>query len=152
MFRIELIVFCSISSVVNFLAMIQKFIVNIFLVSAHQLLYLQLQFQRVSVCLSVFSKFRMSLEKYKKEEFISSGDTKRRIIPSIVVLIIMFILQVLFAVFDARDCKKKIRKINSMFCFCLISASGVFLCVTILNIVVIGGWKIFIDFILKEKH
>jgi len=35
MFRIELIVFCSISSVVNFLAMIQKFIVNIFLVSAH---------------------------------------------------------------------------------------------------------------------
>jgi TRAP-type C4-dicarboxylate transport system permease small subunit len=34
-----------------------------------------------------------------------SGDTKRRVIPSIVVLIMMFILQVLFAVFDARDCK-----------------------------------------------
>ncbi|CAF0732431.1 unnamed protein product [Adineta steineri] len=50
------------------------------------------------------------------------GDTKRRIVPSIVVLIIMFILQVLFAVFDARD------------------SSGVFLCVTILNIVVIGAF------------
>lgn len=50
------------------------------------------------------------------------GDTKRRIIPSIVVLIIMFILQVLFAIFDARD------------------SSGVFLCVTILNIVVIGAF------------
>lgn len=37
--------------------------------------------------------------------FIFSGDTKRRIVPSIVVLIVMFILQVLFAVFDARDCK-----------------------------------------------
>ncbi|CAF4975403.1 unnamed protein product, partial [Rotaria sp. Silwood1] len=50
------------------------------------------------------------------------GDTKRRVIPSIVVLIIMFILQVLFAVFDARD------------------SSGVFLCITILNIVVIGAF------------
>ncbi|UJR34137.1 hypothetical protein I4U23_021544 [Adineta vaga] len=50
------------------------------------------------------------------------GDTKRRVIPSIVVLIIMFILQVLFAIFDARD------------------SSGVFLCVTILNIVVIGAF------------
>ena len=37
--------------------------------------------------------------------YCSSGDTKRRIVPSIVVLITMFILQVLFAVFDARDCK-----------------------------------------------
>ncbi|CAF1231957.1 unnamed protein product [Rotaria magnacalcarata] len=50
------------------------------------------------------------------------GDTKRRIIPSIVVLIIMFILQVLFAIFDARD------------------SSGVFLCITILNIVIIGAF------------
>jgi hypothetical protein len=58
--------------------------------------------------LLVFSKY-ISIEKKNYNRNIisihSSGDTKRRIVPSIVVLIIMFILQVLFAVFDARDCK-----------------------------------------------
>ncbi|CAF0863320.1 unnamed protein product [Didymodactylos carnosus] len=51
-----------------------------------------------------------------------TGDTKRRISPCIVVLVLMFIIQVLFAIFDAKD------------------ASGVFLCVTILNIVIIGAF------------
>jgi len=85
--------------------MIWKFIVNIFL-----------SFCALAALLSALVSTGLGL-------FIGfHGDTKRRVIPSIVVLTIMFILQVLFAIFDARD------------------SSGVFLCVTILNIVVIGAF------------
>jgi hypothetical protein len=54
----------------------------------------------------------------------------------------MFILQVLFAVFDARDCKALFYLIGNELFECIL-ASGVFLCVTILNIVVIGGRMIY---------